>query len=116
MADSADVALIKVYTAPTPFEAHFVRSLLEHRRIPAEVVNDGFSPYGMIACEVWVDELYTAVAEEVLREMRENKKDGALSITDPAPERGALSIACRHCSEENPQGFEVCWSCGAELA
>lgn len=121
---SRRVGYLKVYTAPTPFEAHFVRSLLEQRGVPARVMNENFSPYGTIQPEVWIAEADLEVASEVLEVLqRGREEDGALSIADVTDETGRLSIdgtsgavsLCPGCGEENPSHFEVCWQCGESI-
>lgn len=115
---------VKVYTAPTPFEAHFVRSLLEQRGVPAQVKNENFSPYGTIQPEVWISEGDLEAASEVLDVLRRGRdEDGALSIADVSDEAGRLSVdetsgaisLCSSCGEENPAHFEVCWQCGETI-
>ncbi len=109
--------MIKIYTAPTTFEAHLVRSILEAQNVEAVVTNEGFSAYGTLGLpEVWVHEKDLEVVREVLKKLQESdKKDGALSIADPSDE-GALSLntsawVCKQCQEENPANFETCWKC-----
>lgn len=109
--------MIKIYTAPTTFEAHLIRSILEAQDVEAVVTNEEFSAYGTLGLpEVWVHEKDLEVVQEVLKKLQESdKKDGALSITDP-DEAGSLSLkksawVCEQCQEENPANFETCWKC-----
>ncbi len=119
------MSVIKVFTAPTAFEAHFVRSVLEQHGVVAMVRNDTFSPYGLEQPEVWVQPECLEVVEEVLAMLRSSSDaDGALSLAEVDGEAGRLSLdadagavsLCRGCGEENPRHFEICWRCGEAIA
>ena len=87
------MGFVKVYAAPTPFEAHLVRSLFENRGVPAQVRNDTFSPYGTVLPEVWVEERYAETIREVLSELAQGpEEDGQLSLAEPEDQDGAVSI------------------------
>lgn len=90
-------------------EAYLLKQLLERAGIEAHVFNEhaqgalGEIPFIHAYPEVWVaDEADAARAEELI---------GAYERTEPS----AVTRACPACGEQNPQGFEICWRCGAPL-
>jgi Putative prokaryotic signal transducing protein len=99
----------KVYSAATLMEAHLVRDLLGHAGIDAQVLNEnlqsimGEIPVNHAGPEVWIlnqDQVKRAL--EVVRRMQ-------------SPVRVQNAIFCPECHETNPQNFELCWKCLAEL-
>lgn len=90
-------------------EAYLLKQLLERAGIEAHVFNEhaqgalGEIPFIHAYPEVWVaDEADAARAEELI---------GAYERAAPS----AATHACPACGEQNPQGFEICWRCGAPL-
>lgn len=89
--------------------AYLLRDQLAMRGIEAHVFNAnmqavvGGVPADVALPQVWIEnERDRARAREVLQEF----------LARPhRPER----VFCRHCREENPANFELCWSCGASL-
>jgi Putative prokaryotic signal transducing protein len=99
----------KVYSASTLMEAHLVRDLLGHAGIDATVLNEnlqsivGEIPVNYAGPEVWIlnqDQLKRSL--EVVRRMQ-----GPVGVQ--------AAIFCPECHEANPQNFELCWKCLAEL-
>lgn len=98
----------RVYVATTALDAYLLRDQLAHAGIDAKVFNEfARGALGDIPCDaaqpqLWVDDEDEARAEGVVR--------------DFASRRAAVgSRTCRHCGEENPESFELCWNCGAGL-
>ncbi len=100
-----DVERVRVHRCQTPFEAHFMRSILVAEGIDAVVRQEalaglgGVLPLDHCLVEVWVPERDAARAEELLS----------------AQNSGAPERQCRECGEANPPGFEICWSCDRVL-
>lgn len=78
-----------MYGANHPFEAHFVRSVLESRGIWATVQNENLAPYG-VGAEVWVEADETDAAVAIVQEfLREDA--GHLSLVAVDDPRGGLA-------------------------
>jgi len=76
----------RVYSAFHPFEAHFVRTVLESHGLWATVQNENLAPYG-VGAEVWVEAAQTDEALAVIREIQSDPaghESGRLSLTDDA--------------------------------
>lgn len=90
-------------------QAYLLRDQLAMRGIGAHVFNAnmqavvGGVPADAALPQVWLDdERDVARAREILREF----------LTRP---RQPGRVFCRHCREDSPANFELCWSCGASL-
>lgn len=101
----------KVYYTLDLTEAVLLRDYFVQHGIGADVRNRGAVriPHEGVASEVWVaDHVDTDEAKEAIRTFHARQKYGAGE---------AESIwRCSRCGEENPGQFELCWSCGEELA
>ena len=88
-------------------EAVLLKDHLVRNGIDASVQNRGAvrRPYEGLASEVWVTD--DADGNEVTALIR-----GFLRARGEASPAAASSWRCRSCREENPGGFEFCWSCG----
>ncbi|OGI47989.1 MAG: hypothetical protein A2151_05170 [Candidatus Muproteobacteria bacterium RBG_16_65_34] len=91
-------------------EAYLLKQLLEQAGIEARVFNEhaqgalGEIPFTHAYPEVWLINDADAVrAEELIR---------TYERTEPS----AVTRACPACGEQNPQGFEICWRCGAPIS
>ena len=84
----------------TTIESHVVRDFLKVQGVDAQLrkVADVTNP--VFCVEVWVRPVHFDKAQ-ALMEM----------LTDS---RGELT-SCNQCGEESPQGFAMCWNCGADL-
>ncbi len=101
----------RVHQAGSLAEAYLLAGLLEGHGIAVRILNEnahgamGEIPFVHTWPEVWVlDEHLVERARQLVRRFEQDRL---------APPAG--SLACRHCGEENPATFEVCWACGAEL-
>lgn len=98
----ADVERVRVHRSLTPFEAHFMRTILVAEGIDAVVRQEalaglgGVLPIDHCLVEVWVPVQDQARAEQLL------------SAQSAA---GSPEHQCRECGEANPPGFEICWKC-----
>lgn len=97
----------RVYVATTRLDAYLLRDLLQHAGIAARVLNEhaagglGEIPFDAAQPQVWVD------ADEDLPRARTVAREFAAR-------RSSTGVwHCRHCGEENPDTFELCWKCGA---
>jgi hypothetical protein len=99
----------KVFSSNEVSETALVRDALVHHGVDVTIQNEysgrsavpGFRP----PAEVWVrnDDDYESARQIVVDAI------AALDSKSDAP-----PWACSSCREENPQSFEVCWSCGRE--
>jgi hypothetical protein len=97
----------RVFSSNNVSEMVLVRDALRSGGVPVSVQNElssqsavpGFRP----PAEIWIedDALYTRAKRIVVSTLAvlDSKSPG-----DP--------WKCPHCSEENPQSFELCWNCG----
>ncbi len=101
----------RLYTATHRFDAWLLRDRLAHANIDAHVFNQhmqgiaGDVPPEVAHPQVWVDDESWTRARSVLAEFHAERERSV-------PERAA----CRHCGEDNPGNFELCWNCGAAIA
>lgn len=84
----------------TTIESHVVRDFLRGQGVDAELrrVADVMNP--VFCVEIWVRPIHFEKAQTLME-----------TLTDS---RGEV-ITCESCGEQNPQGFGMCWSCGAQL-
>lgn len=105
----------KLYLAADLIDAHLLLHRLNAAGIEAQVLNEhaaggvGELAPDDAAPEVWI--------------VHERDLERALGIVEDyesdleEPEGGAAgTLRCPHCGEENPETFEVCWSCGIPLS
>jgi hypothetical protein len=105
----------KLYLAADLIDAHLLLHRLQAAGIEARVLNEhaaggvGELAPDDAAPEVWI--------------VQERDLDRALGIVedheydlDETGEDAARTLRCPHCGEENPESFEVCWSCGIPLS
>lgn len=97
----------RLYVATTRLDAYLLRDLLQHFGIDARVLNEhaagglGEIPFDAAQPQVWIDdEADFARARAVAREFSARRTTTG-------------SWQCRHCGDENPDTFELCWKCGA---
>jgi hypothetical protein len=101
-------AVKRLYDALNRIDAFLLRDRLLHANIEAHVFNhhmegvSGDVPFGVAGPQVWVDDEDHDRARDVLAAFE-------------AERRRTGSVACRHCGEENPATFELCWKCGAAI-
>mgnify|MGYP001206911180 CR=1 FL=1 len=84
----------------TTIESHVVRDFLRGQGVDAELrrVADVINP--VFCVEIWVRPIHFDKAQSLME-----------TLTDG---RGDVST-CEECGEQNPAGFAMCWSCGAQL-
>lgn len=95
---------VMLYKATGPTDAYLLRRALADHGIACRL--DGEALMGLAGGipipdafpRVWVDREDAPAAEEVLRAWR------GPALVHPA-------WRCPSCGEENPAGFEICWSC-----
>lgn len=106
--------LKRVYSSGSLWEAREILALLQQQRIPAMLLNENvagtpgvlpFNPGMTVDAEVWV--LDTGLADRCSRLIAEFQAAGSMPSTGGEP-----AWACAACREENPAGFDLCWSCG----
>jgi len=98
----------RLYSPDTRVDAWLLRDRLTHANIVAHIFNQhmqsiaGDVPPDVAGPQVWVDDEDFARAQAILEAFRvERERIGTLT--------------CRHCGEENPATFELCWKCGTSL-
>jgi hypothetical protein len=98
----------RLHTPGARVDAWLLRDRLTHANIDAHIFNQhmqsiaGDVPPDVAGPQVWVDDEDYERALAILEAFRlERERVGTL--------------ACRHCREENPATFELCWKCGAAL-
>jgi len=112
-------------------EAHLVRSFLEGHGVDAWIAGEHLrSVLGMIAVpdaelEVWVHRDDADEARGLLSKILSQDERGRLSIAEPGPGEGLLSLLdqsprddperCVMCDAEWEPGFDMCWQCEHEL-
>ncbi|MFO1284536.1 MAG: DUF2007 domain-containing protein [Burkholderiales bacterium] len=100
----------RLYTASNRLDAWLLRDRLAHADIDSHVFNQhmqaivGEVPPDVAGPQVWVDDDIWSKASAVLAEFHAERARGS----------GARK-QCRHCGEENPGNFELCWKCGGSL-
>ena len=97
----------KVFSSNEVSEAALIRDALVHQGVEVTIQNEhsggsavpGFRP----PAEVWVthDDAYEDARRIVID-----------TISTLANKAELKPWACKGCGEENPQSFELCWSCG----
>ena len=99
----------KVFSSNEVSETSLVRDALVHQGLEATIQNEysGGSavPEFRPPAEVWVrhDRDYESARQIVVETI------AALDSKSDAP-----PWACSSCREQNPQSFEICWSCGLD--
>lgn len=100
----------RLYTSANRIDAWLLRDRLAHANIDAHVFNQhmqgvaGDVPPDVAHPQVWVDDDAWPRARAVLAEFHAEREREPI----------APSI-CRHCGEDNPGNFELCWKCGAAI-
>ena len=99
----------KVFSSIEPSETVLVRDALIHRGVAATIQNE-FSgrtavPEFRPPAEVWVSD------DDDYETAREIVTDTIATIDSKSH---AAPWICRSCGEENPQSFDICWSCAHE--
>jgi hypothetical protein len=104
----------RVYASGSLWEAGEILALLEQQRIPAMLLNENvagmpgllpLNPQMTADAEVWV--LDDELAGRCARLIAEFQAAGS------APSSGREATwQCASCGEDNPAGFDLCWSCG----
>ena len=106
--------LQRVYSSASLWEAREILALLQQQRIPAILLNENvagtpgvlpFNPGMTVDAEVWV--LDADLADRCARLIAEFQ---AAAVTPGAGSE--RTWVCDVCREENPDGFDICWSCG----
>lgn len=99
----------RIYTAASLPEAYLVQQMLEAESICATVFNEnahgaaGELPISEVWPEVWIDdERCHAAARSIIERYEKN-------------DESQVQLLCTGCSEQNPEGFELCWHCGEVL-
>ena len=99
----------RIYNAANLPEAYLVRDLLVQAGVAAHVFNEhamaamGEVPFMSAYPQVWIAQLH-----------QEQHARSVIAEFEKRPTHVAARI-CQACSENNPGGFEICWSCGAGL-
>ncbi len=95
-----------VYSSLNLAEVHLVRSLLTREGIGSRVRRQFLAP---LMGEIPADD---ARAELMVSA---DRLDAARAVIDAALAADQTERDCPACGEPNPGGFELCWSCGADL-
>lgn len=103
------IIMERFYIAGDLQEAHLLLHRLETERIDAHIFNEnaqgavGELPFTHIYPEIWlVNREDLARAKKVVAEYER-------------PIAALENQKCKHCGEESPGTFEVCWQCGEEF-
>jgi len=100
----------RFYTALNRFDAYLLLHRLQQVGVAAHVFNEHASSI--------VGDVPPEVAQpQVWLENSRDRQRAELALAALAAERAQTgSVRCAACNEENPANFELCWSCGANLA
>jgi hypothetical protein len=101
----------KLYTARDAMEAHFLRTLLEERDIPAAVLGENLAPArGELP--------FTLETQPAVWVNDDDLADAQAVVDDMLARRGARDLAppwtCPACHEFVDATFELCWNCQAD--
>ena len=105
--------IVLAYKAATPYEAHFVRGLIEREQIPVQVVGDKLAGgFGELPASVIQVELYVVAADlerarVIVEEYEQRRKDGGTEYGEKP------GWDCPACGETVDGSFEICWNCQA---
>jgi hypothetical protein len=102
--------MIRFYTARQRYDAYLIADRLNQAGIKAHVFNQHASS---IVGDVPPDH---AQPQVWLANDRDLERAEALLRTLEAEAARGGSVRCRHCGEESPANFDLCWKCGAALA
>ena len=101
--------MIKVYTAANLPDAYLLLGLLGSEGINARILNAnaqgglGEIPFANTYPEIWLEHPRDVPRTRLIIERFER------------PQIGGAPLTCGHCGEDNPAGFELCWSCRAPI-
>ena len=106
------ILMVKLTTCSTLFEAQVLVDELERAGIPAFVANQDLhgTAGGLYSAVPHIDVCIANTSDEKLaRDVLEAHRDRGRSSDE-------RTVRCPSCGEQNPDNFELCWSCRAELA
>ncbi|HEX8011442.1 MAG TPA: hypothetical protein VF814_10970 [Casimicrobiaceae bacterium] len=99
----------RFYVALNRFDAYLLLHRLQHAGIHAHVFNEhmqsivGDVPPDVAQPQVWLERPADRPrAEAVLAALRAERAQTG-------------SLRCKHCGEDNPANFEICWKCARSL-
>ncbi len=98
----------RLYTAGNLPEAYLLLHMLSAEGIEAKVFNEnaqggvGELPFTHTYPELWVEEHLYQRARVIVDQFERPKEPVGMT-------------RCTHCGEANPDTFELCWHCGANL-
>ena len=98
--------MIKAYTAANLQDAHILLGLLRAEGIKARILNAnaqgglGEIPFASTYPEIWLEDV---------RDLNQAK---SIVETFERPQTAGVPWRCRHCGEDSPASFGVCWKCG----
>ncbi len=104
---------VRAYAAGTPYEAHFVRGLIEREQIPVRMVGENLSGgFGQLPATVLQVELFVARkdfsrAREIVAAYEDRRKGDGPAYGEEVP------WDCPACGETIDGSFEICWNCQA---
>ena len=107
-----EAKMIEIYKAPTPQDAYILLALLEAEGIEAVVENDKL--FNMVGELPYSGEILPSV---IITD--NSQKEKALSIVDRYIDNlnkicTNKEWICKECGANNPDSFEICWSCQKE--
>lgn len=100
--------MVLIHLAHDIQQANLILHYLEQNSIKAIILNQytqgalGQLPFTQAYPEIWVEEIVASKAKILI----ENFEKIPLNNN---------TVFCNKCNEVNPENFETCWSCGAEL-
>lgn len=99
----------KLFSAQNITDAYLVQSLLAEANIKTHILNEyaqggiGELPFTQAYPEIWIIEpSQYERAQDIVKAYEQRDRD-------------IKTIVCPNCSEPNPDTFEVCWRCKADL-
>ena len=98
----------QVFTNQSIALAGSVRSYLEEHDIPCQLRNEysssvmGEVSFFLVWPELWVADDNAQRALDLIKDLDNSARNGP-------------DWKCRHCAEENPGTFDVCWQCAKPL-
>lgn len=99
----------KIYSANNLQDAYLIQGLLAEAGIESRIFNEyaqgglGEIPFTQAYPEIWLENKSdVANAQNIIKQYEQTPAETS-------------NLLCQNCHESNPDTFEICWHCGAQL-
>jgi uncharacterized paraquat-inducible protein A len=99
----------RIYSANNLQEAYLIQGMLAGAGIETQILNEyaqgglGEIPFTQAYPEIWLlNESDSMNAQKIIKQFEQNNTRTG-------------KLLCKNCHESNPDTFETCWRCGAQL-